>query len=57
MPIDLSTVISELTFIAKLAHDNPQDPRLKTLLNGAATDLFIAARSITGDSPLIDKPL
>ncbi len=53
MAINLRTVISELQFILELSTDSPKDPRLPQLLVSAATDLAVAAKSITGDDPII----
>jgi len=55
MAINLRTVISELQFIQELSVDNPGDPRLKALLANAQTDLATAAKSISGDDPIITK--
>ena len=55
MAINIRTVISELQFIQELSIDNPSDPRLPGLLESAQTDLATAAKSISGDDPIITK--
>ena len=55
MAINLKTVITELNFILELSNDNPKDKRLPQLLADAQTDLATAAKSISGDNPMIDR--
>jgi hypothetical protein len=55
MAINLRTVVTELQFIMELSVDNPGDPRLPGLLANAQTDLATAAKSISGDDPIITK--
>jgi hypothetical protein len=55
MAITLKTVMSELAFINELATDNKGDPRLPALLDAVKRDLAVAAQSIAGDNPIIDK--
>ena len=53
MAINLRTVITELQFILELSNDSPADKRLPQLLADAQTDLATAAKSISGDDPII----
>lgn len=53
MAINLRTVITELQFILELSTDNPGDKRLPQLVADAQTDLATAAKSISGDNPII----
>jgi hypothetical protein len=52
MAITIQTVISELSFIAQLADDNPKDPRLPQLVAGVKQDFATALKSVGGDAPI-----